>query len=97
MIRYALLYVLSSFAIILTRKRACCFALSSSCLVTVSVLWFFLIVPWVGLQCMIVVFPDHTHLLFGTMVCRFQQRVRTVNIVNVQCQIYLKSVIGLNV
>ena len=22
-------------------------------------------VPWVGLQCVIVVFPDHTHLLFG--------------------------------
>ena len=21
-------------------------------------------VPWVGLQCVIVVFPDHTHLLF---------------------------------
>ena len=24
----------------------------------------FLEVPWVGLQCVIVVFPDHTHLLF---------------------------------
>ena len=23
----------------------------------------FLMVPWVGLQCLIVVFPDHTHLL----------------------------------
>ena len=23
-------------------------------------------VPWVGLQCVIVVFPDHTHLLFNT-------------------------------
>ena len=34
------------------------------CLVTVNVLWFFLTVLWVGLQCMIVVFPDHTHLLF---------------------------------
>ena len=21
-------------------------------------------VPWVGLQCMVMVFPDHTHLLF---------------------------------
>ena len=31
---------------------------------TVSVLWLFLTVPWVGLQCVIVVFPDHTHLLF---------------------------------
>ena len=28
------------------------------------VMWLFLTVPWVGLQCVIVVFPDHTHLLF---------------------------------
>ena len=27
------------------------------------VLWLFLAVPWVGLQCVIVVFPDHTRLL----------------------------------
>ena len=31
------------------------------CIVT---LWLFLTVPWAGLQCMTVVFPDHTHLLF---------------------------------
>ena len=31
---------------------------------TVSGLWLFLMVPWVGVQCVIVVFPDHTHLLF---------------------------------
>ena len=30
---------------------------------TVSVLlWFFLTVPWVGLQCETVVFSDHTHI-----------------------------------
>ena len=29
-----------------------------------NVMWLFLTVPWVGLQCVIVVFPDHTHLLF---------------------------------
>ena len=28
----------------------------------VSVLWLFLTVPWVGLQCVIVVFPGDTHL-----------------------------------
>ena len=28
---------------------------------TVIVLWLFLMVPWVGLQCVIVLFPDHTH------------------------------------
>ena len=27
------------------------------CLVTVNVLWHFLAVPWVGLQCVIVLFP----------------------------------------
>ena len=63
---YALLCVLSSFAIILKRKRelVALLLLSHGCLVTVNVRWFFLTVPWIGLQCMIVVFPDHTHLLF---------------------------------
>ena len=27
-------------------------------------MWLFLSVPWNGQQCVIVVFPDHTHLLF---------------------------------
>ena len=47
-------------------ERAGCFAicLSSWCLVTVSVMWFFLVVPWVGLWCVFVLFPDHTHFLF---------------------------------
>ena len=31
---------------------------------TVFALWLFVTVPWVGLQCVIVVFPYHTHLLF---------------------------------
>ena len=39
-------------------ERDGCFALSS-CFVTVSVQWLFLMVP-----CVIVVFPNHTHLLF---------------------------------
>ena len=29
------------------------------------VLCLFLTVPWVGMQCVIVAFPDHTHLLFS--------------------------------
>ena len=33
------------------------------CLVIVIVLWLLLAVPWVGLQCVIVIFPDHTNLL----------------------------------
>ena len=33
---------------------------------TVSVLCVFLMVPWVGLQFVIVAFSGHTHLMFGT-------------------------------
>ena len=45
---YTLLYIHSSFAIILTRKRelVALLLLSFGCLVTVNVLWFFLTVPW---------------------------------------------------
>ena len=31
---------------------------------TVVVLWLFIAVPWVGLQCVIMVFPHDTYLLF---------------------------------
>ena len=59
-----LLYVHSSIAIILMGKREliALFNLSSWCLVMVERL--FLAVPWGCLQFVIVVFPDHTHLLF---------------------------------
>ena len=62
-----LLCVLSSFAIILKRKRklVALLLLSYRCLFTVNVLWLFLTVPCVGLQCVIVVFP---HLLFGSFL-----------------------------
>ena len=39
--------------------------LSYRCIVTIYVLWLFLKVPWVRLQCVIMLFPDHTHLLFN--------------------------------
>ena len=59
-----LLYVHSSIASILMNKRelVALLSLSSWCLVMVELL--FLEVPWVCLQFVIVVFPDHTHLLF---------------------------------
>ena len=59
-----LLYVHSSIAIILMRKREliALLNLSSWCLVMVERL--FLKVPRGCLQFVIVVFPDHTHLLF---------------------------------
>ena len=59
-----LLYVHSSIAIILMGKRelVALLYLSSWCLVIVERL--FLAVPGGYLQFVIVVFPDHTHLLF---------------------------------
>ena len=59
-----LLYVHSSFAIILMGKRELVALLSLSAWCIVIVVWLFLVVPWVCLQFTIVVFPDHTHLLF---------------------------------
>ena len=44
------------------RELVALLSLSSLCLVIVVLL--FLAVPWVCLQFVIVVFPDHTHLLF---------------------------------
>ena len=59
-----LLNVHSSMAIILMGKRelVALLKLSPWCLVMVE--WLFLAVPWGCLHFVIVVFPDHTHLLF---------------------------------
>ena len=64
----SLLYVHSSIAIILMGKRelVALLNLSSWCLVVVERL--FLVVPRGCLRFVIVVFPDHTHLLFLGMV-----------------------------
>ena len=60
----SLLYVHSSIAVILMGKRklVALLDLSSWCLVMVE--WLFLTVSWGCLRFVIVVFPDHTHLLF---------------------------------
>ena len=62
-----LLYVHSSIAIILMGKRelVALFNLSSLCLMMVERL--FLAVLWDCLRFVIVVFPDHTYLLFSTV------------------------------
>ena len=75
----ALLCVHSSIAIILMGKRELIVLLDlfSWCLVMVERL--FLAVPWGCLQFVIVVFPDHTHLLFfgsklfPKVICRGQR------------------------
>ena len=58
-----LLYVHSSFAIILMEKRELVALLSLSWFLVI-VVWLFLVGPLVCLQFVIVVFPNHTHLLF---------------------------------
>ena len=61
---YALLCVHSSFAIILKkRKLVALLLLSYRHIVSINVLWLFFMVPWVGLQYVIVIFAYHTHLL----------------------------------
>ena len=59
-----LLYVHSSFVIILMGKGKLVALLSLSSCCFLMVVWLFLAVPWVCLLFVIVVFPDHTHLLF---------------------------------
>ena len=66
LICYTLRYVHSSFAFILKRKIkvVALLLLSYIFLVTVNVMWLFLTVPLVGLQCVNVVFPGHIHSFF---------------------------------
>ena len=61
-----LLYGNSSFAIILMGKRELGALLSLSSWSLVIVVWLSLAVPWIYLQFVIVVIPDHTHILFMT-------------------------------
>ena len=58
-----LLYVRSSFAIILMAKRELVALLSLSPWCLGVVVWLFVAVPWVCLQFVIEVFPDYTNLL----------------------------------
>ena len=59
--------------VILTKKETVgCFALIGFLVfLTVRVLWLFLTVPCIALQYLVVVFPDHTYLLFGLFVYIF--------------------------
>ena len=59
-----LLYVHSSFAINLMGKRGLVALLGLSSWCPVIVVWLILAVPWACMQFVIVVFPEHTHVLF---------------------------------
>ena len=69
----ALRCVHSCFAIISMGKRGLVALLCLSSWCHVIVMWFSLAMPWVCPQFVIVVFPDHTHLLFLVIV-------KTINI-----------------
>ena len=77
-----LLYIQSSFAIILMRKRGldALLSLSSWCE------WLFLAVPWVCLQFVIAVFPDQTHLLFSPVT--ISESLFTLFLFNIQCALF---------
>ena len=53
-----------------------------------SVLWLFLTVPWVGLQCVIVVFPDHNHLHLPT------DRFQAVVMLMIYCLMFIPLFVG---
>ena len=61
-----LLYVHSSFAINLIGNRELVALISVSYRCLMVVVWIFLAASWVCLQFLIVIFPDHTHLLIFT-------------------------------
>ena len=60
--------IISHFQVILSGKRGLIALLGLSYLCLLVIVWLFLAVLWVCLQFAIVVFPDHTHLLFLTYV-----------------------------
>ena len=71
-------FVFIFFATILKRKRKLvALLLSYRCIVTITILWLFHTVAWVGLQYVTVVFPDHTHLLFEGLSTEINNRPRT--------------------
>ena len=48
----------------------------------VKVLYLFLMVPWVGLQCVILAFPGHTHLLCHMLIESNMRALVLLNLLN---------------
>ena len=82
LVRY-FIFIHSSFAIILIGKRELIAWLSLSSWCLIISMWLFLAGQWVCLQFAIVVFPDHTHLLF--YIC--------IYIITLTCQFFIKRVL----
>ena len=62
----------------------------------VSGLWLFIMVPWVSLQCVIVVFPDHTY--FFQSDCNYMLVTEIMQLIkrNVELFNILKVLLGAN-
>ena len=75
----ALLYVRSSFAIILMGKRefVALIKLTSWCLMIV--VWLCLAVPWVCLQFVVVIFPDFTHYFYNYRIKRWMKMTMSIS------------------
>ena len=80
-----ILFVHPSIAIILMGKRelVALLNLSSWCLVMVK--WLFLLVSWGCLWFVIVVFPDHTHLLLSILCISFINIMYNTTLVSIAC------------
>ena len=52
--------------------------LSYRCIVTINVLWLFLTVPWIGLQCVIVIFLESYLLTFFLSLRHLRQPITKV-------------------
>ena len=63
------------------RELVALYGLSSWCLVVVMLL--LLALPWVCLQFVIVVFPDHTHLLFLVLHAKLTKSVQIACLVTI--------------
>ena len=55
-------------------------------MITINVLWLSLMMPWVGLQYVIVVFPDHTHLLFIRHFYKIKSYLKTEINIRKRCR-----------
>ena len=77
-----LLYVHSSIAIILIGKRGLVALLNLSPWCLVMVEWLFVSLPWDCLRFVVVVFPDHTHLLFF-----YHSELKTFKMADLEMQI----------
>ena len=52
-----------------------------------NVLWLFLTVPWVDRQCVIVLFPDHTHLL---LEAKTKKKIYSIALFGMQLHLFNK-------